>query len=428
MSDRFSPPILRRKRDDGWRYTFSDQWGQALSRRVSNYAQILTLLSFFSGLCSCSEERSVDQMGRLIEALRTQQWEVVQDYMNDQLAWTSFPLYKALKSGDKWVRLARVRTLDHHILFEIDLKQSDSSSSESRVSRHLFWATTSGYGQNSTGGVAQIGEIVGWSDPVEVSMTTRKEIPLTDLNAPSRFSATSYRELSNHQPQSSLAQLNLGVIGQKGSGSIESGWRASLSVSQAKVQTTEGKRSKRCNRLQNRWTKRLQVLKNALQERCQSSLLYAAQRSRYLTSNQLRQRVDVSRGRGGRSIREQQDKELVKKFQNADQKTSIDPLSDQKERVAEYNEGVAEHNKDERNKLTNGLEFSGYLRLSQDLMLSPEDRSAPRVSEAMIISPDLTTCVTSVTKRWSSNFLPQSPCRYQLSIDVEVNQSKSDTQ
>jgi hypothetical protein len=131
--------------------------------------------------------------------------------------------------------------------------------------------------------------------------------------------------------------------------------------------------------------------------------------------------VDVSRGRGGRSLREQQDRELLKRFQNADQETSAKPLTDQRE-------GVAVHNKDERSELTNGLEFSGYLRLSQDLMLSPEDRSAPRVSEAMIISPDLTHCVTSVTKRWSSHFLPQSPCRYQLSIDVEVNQSKSDTQ
>ena len=379
---------------------------KCLSALRLDYA--LTALAILVTL-SCDPPKRTDDLSDLMRAIRTQDWMHVKSHLAESVTLEEAPFYQAMKRGAEWHRLVRIRRIDHHLLVEVELmlgSQDESvKNTGTAIRRYMFWVTEPNT-YDEHGPERAIGKLVGWMDPIP---SEGEFVELTEISAPMRFATTSYRELSSHQDQSRLADFTLGVIGKEGSGAVESGWRGEIRLLNLDFTPIDSKSAQLCKKLKSDTVKRVEVLKHNLNQSCEVPLLLAAQRARYVNLNKIFDKVDVSKGGGGQEIRRSQDQELIDRFLKADQ---------------EPGKGDKSQSLDDLKTLGKQLPlYNGTLKFYQSLELSPEQRLAPELKEAILISPPLVSCIKGIIIRWSKDFLKRSPCRYQAMVHVKVEES-----
>ena len=162
---------------------------------------------------------------------------------------------------------------------------------------------------------------------------------------------------------------------------------------------------------------------------CLNELLFAAQRARYINPSASMPRVAISQKRGGKNIRDEQDKKRLQRFL-AIAKQDSDLRSAQSRSFASSTPISPTYlSADKRNLATlhqkeNGIDFTGNMNLSQSLSFKAQDRMPPQITEAMIIAPPLTQCIRKVTADWSKKSLPQEPCQYEIAIHFTVEEKQ----
>ena len=343
-------------------------------------------------------------LDNLINTLKGENISDIQKFFVNPADAHSFPLYKALKEGSSWLGLMQVQSLDHHLIFDIDLR---SPPPDEHRQRYTFWGRAPQFQAMTKDSVDQSGFITGWSNPHTISTD---ESTFSHLNLPNRFASTAYRMISAHREQTKIKSQALGVIGKEGSGALESGWTGSFELHSTRLKKMS-RRHRSCQKVRKNWPKYLSVLQNNLSAQCLKPLLFAAQRHRYIDLSLLSDRIDVSQGRGGQKIRAKQDQKILKKFLTADHSQS----------KSEHE--VADELQFDLSNSVNGVAFNGRITLQQSLEFAPQQRISPTMIEAMVVAPPLTQCVQSVTDRWSSDFLKQDTCQYTLSILFSVSES-----
>jgi len=405
----------------------------------------LGYFSFSLPLISGCQSPPSDHVGNLIKAIKDQRWEHLEGRYLSVEQLNSFPLKSALDRGAQWVGVTRIRKLEQYLLFDIDLKEADLSKDPNltshqiksttleklpsssdldqepfphkanlkplhieqtqpyqSINRYHFWVTAPRppiRGDNAQivnsqtfsgppikGELATLGKIAGWSVPQPVTSTS---ITISDIQAPSRFTARSYRTLSGHERVLRHSQEQLGVIGLKGSGAIEPGWRGHFQLLKPRWTSIDSKR-KRCQRALMAWKRSTSRLMTILNQSCHRVLLQTAQRTRYFKGNLHQPQVDVTRDGGGRNVRIEQEQLST---------------SSQSSREMQNN---------------NGVSFNGRISLRQSLDFKAQLRPTPSISEAMIIAPPLTQCLQQEVQRWSAEVLPRSACEIEFTIHFKV--------
>jgi hypothetical protein len=395
---------------------------------------ISSVLSFNLG---CQPTPS-DHLGTLLKALKDQRWTDLEDRYLSVNQLRSFPLKIALDKGAQWAKVARIHRAGRHLIFDVDLKisshhLSETPSQKSSVSlltsssgqlssgrsvlstqhssrppksvlqRHTFWVkapqpqyqgdsvqalnSQTFSGSTLDGELGDLGPIVGWSEPRSVTSSVMR---ISDIQAPPRFTARTYRTINDHRDALSNARIKLGVIGVKGSGAIESGWRGTFQVLDTIWRRLNDDR-RGCSKPRKRWKRKTLILMNDLQDICHQSLLRAAQRTRYSEVYSHQPHVEIG-DEGGREIRDAQTRSM------------------------------GQYDKDQGGNLKNGVAFSGRISLKQPLNFKTQLRPLPTLSEAMIIAPSLIKCIQREVKRWSLKVSPRSTdCEVELAIHFKVS-------
>jgi hypothetical protein len=377
---------------------------------LGRFCRFLLLIAIIlSSSYACQTPPSVDDpLETMIETFKSQNWTEASAYFDDDSKLEAFPLYQAMINGSTWIDLVRVRSLDHHLLFEVDLRAS--TTEQSRL-RYTFWGQDPRKSDMSKSLINTEGLLTGWSQPYSVEISS---IDLSNLDLPTRFSSTSYRIIGSHRKDARMAAQSLGVIGAQGSGAVESGWIGQFEFNAIHLNNRSKRRRKTCKRAKLNWNKYLMVLNNNLHQKCMRPLLFAAQRVRYLNTDFLSDRIDVSKGRGGQAIRQKQDQQRLNHF--------LDTFNNHPNQASED----TKDQDDQLNQITlseNGVSFNGRVTVEQSLEFKPKQRPAPRLIETIIIAPPLTQCIQKVTESWSRDFLVQDACQYTINIQFSVVKS-----
>ena len=335
-----------------------------------------------------------DPSGDLLRALESQDWERLEGRLMSAEQVSVFPLRLALSRGARWRGLARMRRLDSHILFEIDLEMNE------RLSRYAFWveapqppirstSATRAQNQSFSGAIAQgelssLGQLTGWSEPYIVE---RHATFMAASVTPARFAIPTYREPRGHYDYARTSRVQLGVIDLKRGDVLEKGWAGDFSTYSLSVRAPEqsahaGRAARRCSRIEKIAIARQARLTASLNTRCQGQLLLAAQRARYLSASNIQPHIDVTHGQhGGRHIREAQ-------------------------------EGLI-HDDQPR--------FNGRITLDVGL----KHATSPQVKESMIIAPSLTQCINEVLSVWS-NRLKRAECELTATFNFSAQRATDD--
>lgn len=378
------------------------------SHKCADLRLIVQILMLSILFLSCEHEAQPnDSVQDLLSSLETQDWPKAQAFFTPEFPLNQFPLYLALKQGDSWRGLSQIEYIDHHIILHVDLKHLNQSHT------YVFWLNHSKYSEYAKGDQGERPVIQGWlkaQDPQAQSVLL-----------PTRFTSSSYRLLGQHQQQAQVASTALGILGADGSGALETGWQGRFELRKSRLlakrlNAVKGKRKikRKVCRNQRTWSKFLKVLDNNLNQNCMSELLFAAQRARYIDLSALKERIDRSHGRGGQTIRAQQDQERLERFLAI---ARSDHPSDFMPTVSKSMQDEIEEQPKE-----NGVRFNGKLSLSQSLTFAAQDRMRPEITEAMIIAPPLTQCIQQITENWSRDFLSAESCDYQLSVYFTVKE------
>ena len=119
----------------------------SLSTRVdrSMYSQGLTFVMSLSArlsralslciaalLCTaaCSPSKEVDDVAVLVKAIKNQDWQRLNDRFGGSLRLEDFSVYRAMREGARWRRLARIRRVDHHLIFDLELTEREQASEQ----------------------------------------------------------------------------------------------------------------------------------------------------------------------------------------------------------------------------------------------------------------------------------------------------------
>ena len=415
----------------------STSFGQSKLLRLITYLLMIGL--FFSPACSPSKSPN-DQIQNLISALQSQEWPKAQIHFSEQYPLTDFPLYQALQQGSTWRSLSKVQYIDHHIIIYIDLNQFDSPQSQtrradrgsekqdrmtsSRIMRFVFWLNQPKYAEYTKEEQSEIAIVKGWLNPQRIEHGQTDQTLL-----PTRFTNTSYRILAQHQKQAQVASIALGIIGAENSGIIEDGWYGQFELRHPRLFFKQKSKTTRCRRNHKNWNKNLERLNQDLNSTCLNELLFAAQRARYINPSTSMPRVAISQKRGGKNIRDEQDKKRLQRFLAiAKQDSDLRPTQS-RSFASSPSISPTYLSADKRNLTTlqqkeNGIDFTGNMNLSQSLSFKAQDRMPPQITEAMIIAPPLTKCIQKITADWSKKSLPQEPCQYEIAIHFTVEEKQ----
>lgn len=377
---------------------------------LSIFGRLILLMGLIlSSSYACQTPPQVDDpLETMIETFKSQNWTEASAYFDDDSKLEAFPLYQAMINGSTWIDLVRVRSLDHHLLFEVDLR---ASNGEQTRLRYAFWGQDLRKSDMSKNLINTDGLLTGWSKPYSVEISS---IDLSNLDLPPRFSSTTYRSIGSHRKEARMAAQSLGVIGAQGSGALESGWVGQFEFNAIRLNNRSKRRGKTCKRAKLNWNKYLLVLNNNLHQKCMRPLLFAAQRVRYLDTDFLSDRVDVSKGRGGQAIRHKQDQHRLNHF--------LDTISKHPKQVSAKTKNQDDQ-LDQIYPSENGVSFNGRVTVEQSLEFKPKQRPAPRLIETIIIAPPLTQCIQKITESWSRDFLVQDACQYTINIQFSVVKS-----
>ena len=341
---------------------------------------------------SCGTDPSPTSDSLLLNALKTQNWDTARQFFKSSQAFEEFPLINALKQQATWAGVKRVREMDRHLIFEVDLTQQTLSPPQLR---YVFWMTAPPIlSIDESTGPQPPEKVIGWADPYPVELT---HIDPRDIRAPRRFSATSYRELNGHRSSLKRSQYPLGILGDESEGLIEDGWAGHFSILSVDWIANTRKRKLACRKPQSRWSKVSHQLANLLHHSCNRPLRFAAQRARKVQKLIKRPLVEFKGEGGGNDIRREQEEKVTNGF-------NPQTLSDSSIAVTQQ---------------MNGVDFNGRITLRQTLE-DIEERRIPRITEAISIAPSLTRCVQRVLQEQSKKYLPKSRCDLKLTLYFEV--------
>jgi hypothetical protein len=339
--------------------------------RVSSLALITLIISSLG----CQDLPPVhDPIQGLLGAMSDGSWTALADRFSPELPMEAFPLKRDLEGGWRWAGVQRARLMDHHLIFDVDLAKTQEGR-EIRL-RYTFWAVAPeslSLGKNQD---VRVGAIVGWSEPRTPSESL---IGLEEIEAPPRFSATSFRGVPRVE--------KLGVLGVQTYGAIAEGWWSE--VSPYKIKSRAHKR-RGCAKIK---LKKIQpVLTQSINQDCSAILIGAAQLSYRLdeTRSKKRKLVDVSEGRG-----------------RADD--TLTPPA-----------------KEDVTALENGVQYGGQITLELDLSQDGSRRHPPVLVENMLISPDFTQCVRRATLEWAQTFISRKDCTLRFPLLFKVYRPQSD--
>ena len=338
-------------------------------------APSLTLTYLIISTLGCQNLPPIhDPIQGLLGAMSDGSWAALADRFSPELPMEAFPLKRDLEQGWRWAGVQRARLMDHHLIFDVDLAKTQEGR-ETRL-RYTFWAVAPeslSLGKNQD---VRVGAIVGWIEPRTPSGSI---IGLEEIEAPPRFSATSFRGVPRVE--------KLGVLGVQTYGAAAEGWWSE--VSPYKIKSRAHKR-RGCAKIN---LKKIQpVLTQSINQECSAILIGAAQLSYRLdqTRSKRRKLVDVSEGRG-----------------RAD------------------DEG-ARPDQDDSNTQENGVQYGGQITLELDLSQDGSRRHPPTLVENMLISPDFTQCVRRATLEWAQTFISRRDCTLRFPLLFKVYRPQSD--
>lgn len=368
----------------------------SLDGRFSRAYHILLKGVLSAFLMGCGDTPPPKESASLIDLLEARDWGAVSSFFKSTQALDEFPLKMALVEGAQWAGLRRIRRLDDHLIFEVDLLSTKELQSRSR---YLFWVSTPQSQAHMKGEQSRAGLVLGWSPPVVVS---RSEVSQLDLTVPLRFGLMSYRELTGHRETQNTARTVLGILGKEGGGASDSEWTIDFKFHHFEFNSLEKKKKNECKRPLNLWNKLSPMLLQSLRERCAPSLRFAAQRA-MLNPQVATPQVVLGGEGGGSALRQAQDQALLARF---------DTSSPQDDPMKSVELG------------SNGVTFNGRVTLQQSLEWSGDTRIVPAVTEAIVIAPNLIQCLQSTTHEWSKSFLPTTPCEFKISYYFAAQQAE----
>ncbi len=188
--------------------------------RLLRAARALIIASALTAAVGCEEplHPTDDPIEGLLGALERRDWEAVAPYFSEERPLAELPLKRDLDAGHAWAGVRRARLMDNHLVFDVDVRAPGAAEGAEQVfRRHTFWAVAP---EAALGGKrqegARVGQIAGWAPPRPAQAA---HIAPHEIDAPARFSATSFRGVP--------ALSTLGVFGQDAHAE-EFGWAATL--------------------------------------------------------------------------------------------------------------------------------------------------------------------------------------------------------
>lgn len=170
-----------------------------------------------AGGCEEPLHPSADPIGGLLGALERRDWAALAPYFSAARPLDELPLKRDLEAGRAWEGVRRARLMDNHLVFDVDVRAEDPAAP---FTRHTFWAVAPEAAREGKGEeAARVGQVAGWAPP---RPARAPHIAPQEIDAPARFSATSFRGVP--------ALATLGVFGEEAGGGEEQGWAATLTA------------------------------------------------------------------------------------------------------------------------------------------------------------------------------------------------------
>lgn len=339
---------------------------------------------------------SHDPIAYILSSMKNKQWEQLKKHFTYPEQIVEFPLKKALDRKETWHTVRRIRMMDQHFIFDIDTIQNDDNT---QCKRYTFWASihdkqSTSQSQNTR--TNKSFKIIGWT---QAKRCIDQAIELYEIEAPTRFSATSFRGVIHIK--------NLGVLHQANPQSNDLLWH----IEQGDFSMTKRALKKRGCRTIN--LKKIdQILNDQIQTQCYPLLKQDSQRSYHAQQSKAwlaQRKVDVTDGKEWKDEDPQDlNPKAYLKSRTHTRKGKKIPILPLKPTHVESNIKLQ------------SLLFSGQLMIQQDLSADGELRKLPFIKESMLIAPQFTQCVRSTLWQWSTKQLPKSACLINTVLLVKV--------
>lgn len=193
-----------------------------MNRSLLPFHLRLSLMMTFCVLqiaCSKVDAPPPDPLMRVLSAVERGAWHVIADHFSEDLSLENFPLKKAVDEGFVIDGVKRIRMMDRHLLFDVDVRgvkeeevEGARSINSRDFTRYSFWleVTTPERMPSEPLPTLKLGKIKGWSKGRLVSTPL---IEMSDIQTPSRFSATSFRGVPELQSLAVFEADNLDLKG-----------------------------------------------------------------------------------------------------------------------------------------------------------------------------------------------------------------------
>jgi len=161
-----------------------------------------SLASLLSAVSACNPAVTPppqDPMMQLLSSVERGRWGAISQHFSSEHPLADFPLKLALDGGASIDGVKRMRLMDRHLIFDVDVRSArEEGGGEGRgrdasdLKRFTFWFEVKQAERIASEPTPpmSIGELKGWLPGAAVREPL---IKLSDINTPPRFSATSFR-------------------------------------------------------------------------------------------------------------------------------------------------------------------------------------------------------------------------------------------
>lgn len=181
------------------------------------------LIALAVSLClsACSQVKAppADPLMTLLSAIERGSWQLIADHFSEEQPLSDFPLKLATEEGGVIDGVKRVRVMDRHLIFDVDVRSKGAEGGEGGrarsaqgLTRYSFWVelTTPERMHSEPPPAISIGKVQGWSSGRLISAPL---IEMGDIHTPPRFSATSFRGVPELQSLAVFDADNLDLKG-----------------------------------------------------------------------------------------------------------------------------------------------------------------------------------------------------------------------